>query len=307
MKQERKKYQSLAFSKHTPTAFIVESPFQLLCAWNAIADFEIEDYRIVLVLERSNIRNQQVFDMLQSRDMSYDVCYGLADIIKGRRSKRDVLFDRVMIGEILYKHHLAIAGLYASADSVVVYMDDGAASIRVLTGHSFNESRFKAFVKKIVKHKANNMLSGIKQYWITNGIHDYGFYYTIYSDIPARKFITYPNMLNKLQQSKTSTSEEKAILIIGAATNDYAAVANISVPEYEGILWRKMREVRYAHPNARIIYIPHGRDNNKAIERFCEILDMEYRRLSMTIEQYVLDADIIFTHITLHKLKNIVS
>lgn len=302
MNQERLKYQSLAFSKHTPTAFVVESPFQLLCAWNAIADFEIADYRIVLVLERNNIRNQQVFDMLQSRNMAYDVCYtdeyGIKDIIEDGLSKRDVLYDRVMIGEILDLAQLAVASLYSSTDSVAVYMDDGAATIRVFTGHSFNQSKIVATIKSLIKRQPKNSAQqGIYQYWSSIGLHDFGFFYTIYSDISTRKYITYPNTFDKLYTAQKKSTQEKAVLIIGALTDDYIKVINISLGEYEEILSNKLSELRQKHTDARIIYIPHGRDNNTAIPKICEALYIEYVRPNTTIELYALNAGMEITHI----------
>lgn len=303
MNQKRLKYQSLAFSKHTPTAFVVESPFQLLCAWNAIAEFEIEDYRIALVLERNNIRNQQVFDMLQSRNMTYDVCYtdeyGIKDIIEGRLSKRDVLYERVMIGEILDYTQLAVASLYASDDSVAIYMDDGAATIRVFTGHSFNQSKLVATIKSLIKRQPKNSAQqGIYQYWSSIGLHDFGFFYTIYSDIPTRKYITYPNTFDKLcSLQKKSSTKEKAVLIIGALTDDYIVTMNIALKEYEEILSSKLSELSQKHQDSRIIYIPHGKDNNTAIPKICEKLSIEYTRPNTTIELYALNAGMEITHI----------
>lgn len=302
MNQELKKYKKIAFSKHTPTAFVIGSPFQLLCAWNAIEEFEIEDYKIVLLLVRNSIRNQQVYGMLQSRGMDYEVYYAddfkVTDVVSGKIKGSARRYDRIMTGEILYLPNLAICGLFASASSTVVYMDDGAASIRVLTGHTVSNNKLMAFLKKthILKnpHKATQDI--ITKYWSQVGLRDYKFYYTIYSDIKTCRFITFPNKFDKLYPSLIK-KEEKAVLIIGAHTIDYSKVTNIPILEYEGILWRKLREVRQKHPQERIIYIPHGRDDHEVISQMCDILNIEFNRIDRAIEYYAMCSPLEFTYI----------
>lgn len=303
MNKAEQTYYKQAFGKHISTAFVIGTPFQLLCAWNAIGEFEIEDYRIVLVMDRSSARNEQVFTMLKSRNMPYDVFYSndyrTKDILDGRIARSEKVYDRIMTGEPLYLPNLIICGLYGSSDSVMVYMDDGAATIRMITGHTMYQNRYTTALKNILRpnNKRNREYQSIMQYWQEYGLHEFGFFYTIYSDIKTRKYITYPNRLDYLRLTKKEKEGEKAILIIGAETKDFSLASNVTTTEYEGILWRKLREVRKEHPNDRIIYIPHGRDKNEVVRQFCSILDIEYNRIEMAIEYYVLSSAISFSHI----------
>ena len=302
MNQERQKYQSLAFSKHTPTAFIVGSPFQLLCAWNAIADFEILDYKIVLVLERKDVRNSQTLGMLQSRNMSYEIYYAeefnLNAFLKGKMQRSSVLYPRVMVGEILDYIMLAIAGLYASDDSVLAYLDDGAASIRVLTGHSFTQNKSMAMLKSVLKRsKTNARQQKIEQYWKEVGLHDFGFFYTIYADINTKRFITYRNSFDKLRQLSQQTNKEETVLIIGALSDDFVETNRITMTEYDDLLRLKLTELRQRHPQASIIYIPHGRDKYEEVKAICDSLQIEYKKLDTTIELFALGLDMDITHI----------
>ena len=303
MKKEKDIYYSLAFSKHTPTAFVIGTPFQLLCAWNAIAEFEITEYKFILVLERNNVRNNQVFNMLHSRNMEYEVYYPedyrIRDVIYGNIQGPHSQFTRIMSGEILYLPNIAICSMCADKDSVIVYMDDGAASIRVLKGHTMYLNKWSTYIKHVLRPNNSRkiMEEQIYSHMKAVGLHDFGFFYTIYADIKTHHFITYPNKIDKLHNVVSEMDKEEAILIIGAETKDYSHTIDISIPEYEGILWCKLQEIKQRHPDKRIIYIPHGRDKNKAIRTFCEFLGIEYYRIEMAIEYFVLNCNYEFTHI----------
>ena len=60
------------FQQSTPSIFVVTSPFQALCAFNAIKAFEITDYRFYLALIE-DIRNEQLFTLFQQQGIAYEV------------------------------------------------------------------------------------------------------------------------------------------------------------------------------------------------------------------------------------------
>ena len=65
----------MAFAKHLPSAYLVASPFQLLCAIEAINEFEIKDYKIVLLLIENSPRNEQLVAMAKTLQLDYEVLY----------------------------------------------------------------------------------------------------------------------------------------------------------------------------------------------------------------------------------------
>ena len=65
------KNEETVFSKHTPTAFIVVSPLQLLCAIEAESEFEIQDCVYVVVLRPNWPRNKQMLTMARSFKLNF--------------------------------------------------------------------------------------------------------------------------------------------------------------------------------------------------------------------------------------------
>jgi hypothetical protein len=51
------------FEKGEPSLFIIGSPFQLLCAYEAIHTFNIYDYKIIVVYNESDSRKNQIFSI----------------------------------------------------------------------------------------------------------------------------------------------------------------------------------------------------------------------------------------------------
>ena len=54
------------FEKGEPSLFIIGSPFQLLCAYEAIHTFNIYDYKIVVVNNESDSRENHILSMLEA-------------------------------------------------------------------------------------------------------------------------------------------------------------------------------------------------------------------------------------------------
>ena len=95
------------FQQSTPSIFVVTSPFQALCAFNAIKAFEITDYRFYLALIE-DIRNEQLFTLFQQQGIAYEV----VNIENLTRSDRlQFLLPHLKIQKIVYwrrTQHLSI-------------------------------------------------------------------------------------------------------------------------------------------------------------------------------------------------------
>jgi len=294
---QRKK--ELAFSKGTSTAFLVGSPLQVLCAEEAIKEFEIKDYLIVFLAD-SLVRDQQILDMLNAADLRYEIRYtkdfsvneNLQYIPQDDTSDHQK-FDRVMVGEYRFFHVLSLCGQYASSDSVLVYFDDGVDTISVLNGHDMIKSPLKLFIKKLLgKRYVDEIIrQQISEHWKKIGLYDGGFFYTLYSDIKSNKYLTYGNNFSHLLYSPGSSSP--LVLVIGTKADDYDWTWGIYINEFEHILYKSLCDVKREFPNEQIVYIPHGRDMNPKIKEMCEDIGIEYRRLSTSIEQYVITNNVV--------------
>lgn len=298
-----KKYVDKAFAKQLPSAFIVASPFQLLCAIEAIHEFEIEKYRIAFILERNSPRNQQMYAMAKKYGIEYDVYWmgeGLQDYNTHTgdfANDEKNAYARIFIGDyypIMYNKYAAI---YGQKGAVMQYMDDGNSTILFLKG-VYKAPKPKNWRKRLSwyrnrieeKRKIANDLE--KRY----GVHESNCFFTIYDNITSKKFHIYPNRLSYVQglANQQSKIKNNTILIVGTIPQVIAEeVYHVPLSLIEAIHWQKFEEIRNKYPNDKIVYIPHNRDNNQIIPKFCSMLNIEYRIIDEPIEIYTLKSDII--------------
>lgn len=291
--------QKAEFAKHTSTAFIVASPFQVLCVVEAIAEFGIDDYLVVAILEEGDVRNSQLLQMLNDFTLKYvtmtlyDTEAMLEDFLLDKNyfstpPKR--LYDRVMMGDYFSIEQRELCYLYANSHATVLYMDDGATTIELLKGNtvqgkplSWYEKR--KWMKRIYKPTLA-LRENIHEKWKTKGILPSNSLFSIYHDISTRKFSVYPNTLTHINKESSNIQERNGVYIVGTNIPMYCKVMGIAVPQYEGILWQKLSEIRETFPNEEIIYIPHGRDENRVVMRFCEMLRIKYNKLNEAVEYH---------------------
>ena len=286
------------FEKHIPTAFIIGTPFQLLCAVEAIREFEIDNYLIVALLDGGE-RDNQFVQMLQGMHVNYESfkLYDLDEMLDDYLQQKGLFsvsnrseYERIMIGDYYDLTLWEMAYCYAKPHANIVFMDDGTASILLLKGHlvtnepttwyerrRWRETEFKptmAARKKVMnKWKEKNLCC-------RNGI------YTLFADIPSRYFKAYPNTFSHIVSARKESQDGEYICIIGTVADAFCPVMGVSIPQYEGLLWQKLSEIRSKSPNATIQYIPHGRDTNEATKLFCKALNIEYKRLDCSVEYY---------------------
>lgn len=291
---------SIAFSKYTPSVFFVMSPFQLLCAIEAIRDFCISEYKMVFVcLEDFEKRNNQMKLMAKDMGVVYDY-YSLGHFsfdslisnIDRYSINEDKKYSRIFIGDYYVTELLELSVKYASEKAILVYMDDGNSSISLLQGirRDNRPSRWSNFLhwykNEYKKKKVAREILCRKLY--DRGIICSNCFYTIYSDLKSRKFILYPNEFNLgwLQFDNVKV-EKDVIYIVGPAIEVYAKQNRIRIVDVESIMWSKLSEIRSIYENKEIIYIPHGRDTNEFVAEFCKMLNIKYKRIDETIEYYM--------------------
>lgn len=282
-----KSINSRAFAKGTPTLFVLDTPFQLLCAMEFMAEFAVEDYLIIAALTPNEMRNNQVLEMLREQRLKYQIewVYDYWGMINKCLSQELVVdsqegnckWSRVVIGNYNALDQWVTATKYADKNAVLIYTDDGSSSIVLLKrgkGHNKEyESKFNYLWKKL---------------GIENGLY----IYTIYGDIKTKKFNVHPNMLSHIATPISQNKEMQNVYIIGTNSKPYSNVMGVSLAEYEGILWQKLSEIKKTYPTEKIIYIPHGRDTDDVISNFCRILGVEYLRLTCAVEYYFIQNQI---------------
>lgn len=293
-----------AFQKGLSSLFVITSPLNLLCAVNAIHEFEIVEFRFILLLHRdTNERNNQVFEMMSWFGYPYELYYrdqfSLNDYFSCTNifsEAQEHLYDRIFMGNYHDVEMLALTTLFASPNSCLLFIDDGNATISALKNHIYDYSKPQGGMK-LMKWYKNSYLPRQKhrRTIIENSYKkgyncDFGFY-TIYSDIKSRKYVTYPNTLQYVL-SKGNSKNNPCIIIIGGA---YASIANqLRISEYEliNVMQTLFKTVRCENPDLHVLFIPHGRDNNEDIRTLCKSLDIEYRRINTALEFFMVSANI---------------
>lgn len=290
-----KTIKNIAFSKNTPSAFLVMSPFQLLCAIEAIREFCISEYRIVFVCYESfEKRNNQMKLMAEDLGLEFDY-YSLGHFSFDTLApdiENDRKYSRIFIGDYYVTCLMELSVKYADKKAVLVYMDDGNSSISLLQGIR-RDNRPSRWIDFLQWYR-NDFIK--KEKWreeLCHRLEDRGilcsnFFYTIYSDIKSSKFVLYPNkFIGFVTQFCEENKENGIIYIVGPAIEAYAEQNRIREVDIESILWNKLAELRVMYENKKIVYIPHGRDANENVVGFCKMLNIEYRRINETIEYYM--------------------
>lgn len=294
-------YCQKAFAKHLSSAFIVCSPFQLLCAIEAIHEFEIEDYKFVFCLNQGWKRNEQMFSMAKQLNVDYDLIWNGDNENEYFDWTKDVFriqaqgkYGRVFIADYHGAYYHIIVPLYAKKGAVIAYLDDGNSSILFLKG-IIKERKPSNWRKRLNWYRnKKNVVELYRQRRVVKALQDLEIYgaesfFTLYSDIRTRKFAIYPNKLAYISSSyKKEDTRLSLILIVGAAVESYANAVKISNELMESIVWKSLVELRNMHPDDKIIYIPHGRDTDHYIPRYCEMLNIKYEPIEETIETYIL-------------------
>lgn len=301
MRKNKQRYYKLAFSKGTPTVFIIETPFQLLCAIEAIYEFKIEKYLIVVPYEENSYRWSQLNSMLLELGLPYKAIpitnnthyelFSRTGVFANGSSEEK--FKRIMTGGYYSHISRALCTIYAEKDSVCVYIDDGTATIAMLNGIEtfieYNKPRNWIDRKKWYKEDYKpymDVVSRISQCWKKVGLNDYKFLYTIYANKKNNKFVLYQNKLAYFKDSLQYSYQKSTIWILGTVFSVFAGTLQIPEQEVEGILWGKLADLRKRYPKYEIIFIPHVDDKNINIKNFCEILGIRYERLPYCVEYY---------------------
>jgi hypothetical protein len=159
----------------------------------------------------------------------------------------------------------------------ILYLDDGSYII--------SWSKGLIVEKKITKLR--NWLMGIV--CRLRRISDRNIFTVFAKDIDMPNYNIKENRLTQLQMSSAPTSDD--IYIIGTnpvGEGGYCAFLGIEISHYYDVLRENLTETRKKNKNSHIVYIPHGRDFSEETKTICKELKIEYKKLPVCIELYIL-------------------
>jgi len=251
------------------TLFIIESPFQALCAFEAIEYFKVKEYDfIILFFEIDAIKKLE--NLMLKKGLSYTKEYApniIFDIMP-RFFSRYSYYDAIFIGYYYCLTSFALASIYASFQSKIYYLDDGAQTLEIFS-HPFTK-RFNSFRQKLV-------YSFFRMVYTFKFTRKFSFF-TIY-DVDSKKYNIIRNDLSLLRSS--ITSEKNGIYVIG--TN--SSMLEFKDYSYQELIIQLHKYLKHNHPLYHIYYCPHRRDiNNEQINALCRELGMEIFDTEVSVE-----------------------
>jgi len=288
------------FAEKVPSLFIVQTPFQAMCAISAIQQLKIDQYTLTLHLHKTTEnRNKQTIEIVERYGLKYNV------------SREDLLSFRKRIG-LLFKHtnrykrvflgtHLYQDGYYYSIRELqrggaLVHLDDGIATISLLknqfnvTGRSIIINSYYKLIARLRNIKLNNVL-------------------TVYEGIENPKWNIAINDISSLRLPGMSKLKKRVFFI---GTNNGGFISEgINEEDFKHALFEVLNRVRTTFPQEEIVYVPHGRDKSLFARDFCEKLGIGYLPLGVNVEVYILSLENAplaiygFTSSALYNLKRI--
>lgn len=262
-----------------PSLFIVTSPFQALCAMEAIETMNIEKYRFVACVFGDS-RDKQLYTFLDERKVSYDVfdfvgkkyysvcLYPLVSKLRGK-------YHRAFLGEPDNNFQRHIAYMLLEKDSDIAFLDDGTRNIPLLKGYRRRINKY-AFIEFVIRKILNINLSNS--------------FFTLFSDIAIPKFACRRNEFKHVGM-RHCDNKKRGVYFIGTNSTMYCKKLGISLDSYFRTLSSQLELLLSKHHDQPFFFIPHGRDLNENIKNVCRQLGINYVPVSKTVELYIMDQE----------------
>lgn len=268
-------------AKSCPSVFVICSPFQAMCAVEAIRDLEIEDYVLYVVMGRNPRDNQtkSVLDYFKTKYIEIDKYRDIYPYMKRLailKSKHN-RFHRAFVGGYGSMHHYYFAMRNISDGSVILTLDDGVETISLLKDSNLPKPAKKlSFINNILlwvaKHK--------RKIDLRNKL------YTIYSDIKNSHFILFPNTLSHLYNNVIG-NDTKGVFWAGTTHKSFYTQMGISEQEYFELLELIFGWMSCHYPDEKKVYIPHGTDSDVRLCELCKEYNFDYIKPMHNIELYL--------------------
>lgn len=265
------------FSLHTPSVFIVGSPFQCLCAEAAIKNLQISDVKLIAIFAGSK-RDRQLNNYINSSNYLYEkyefsrarlllelirVCFGK----KGR-------YDRVFLGNFTTTFLLVIGMANAKFGAKFIYIDDGNSVISLL------QDSFKAWDKKRNTLIYNSIAK-------MRGISVMKYFYTIYSDIKNPHYVIGGNDISKAISRPFNNNLRAKVYFVGTNKKSFCSQMGLTDEEYIQNVNRVFNLMKTQYPSERIVYIPHGSDPSEYAKEICIKCDADFTPVDLMVEDFM--------------------
>lgn len=252
-------------------AIIVSSPFQAICAIEAIKKFDL--YSCSFYLPGNDRSIQMTMDFLEHRGYMYvnieNTTSALRLIKKNNNYKK---FDTVLVGDYFAANHFILSLLWTKRNSTIIYVDDGNSTLSLLPPFSrkrFNEgSNIRRLFYRL-----------LLLYYKFRGLRN--LFFSCFdirpSDFPMQLV---HNSFDTLKHHSIK-NVSKGVYIIGTNTSQIGWDRSL----YSNYLQTIASYVRSRYVNEEIFYCPHRYDNNLWEEDCTRLgIKMFYTKISVEVD-----------------------
>lgn len=280
---------------------IVGTPFQALCAIEAIKRFNIHNYKIYVWEYVNDNRRTQTFCILSHFDIEATPIIAtrftwLKHFVKDIWTKKS--YDYAILGDVSTQdYRIYVLGKLKQA-SPILYLDDGSASIAVFQGLKSIGGGLFPYKKCIDK-----FVSLIKK------LNNPRKFFTIFHDIPTQRYTLIANNFSHISSLQKNIPVENEYIFIGTSPQAYIKVYDITLEEYKQMAIKLLKQIK--HQYQKVTYIPHGRDYDNILAPLCQENGIAYMRINVCIELHLLQRNTIisavggFTSTALFTIKKI--
>lgn len=250
------------------TLIIVASPFQCLCAFEAIRNFDIAAPYYIISGDDNSLR--MIKSLLDSKGYLYEVftpknfVWNIMYLLKTKHTS----YNNIIIGNFESHVFESIGVIYAKYNAQFYYIDDGIQALQV-----FSEKYVKPSFdfKKRTQGLLNSIIGRIKS--IKKPI-----YYTIF-DVQTDKYCVVRNELSLYKQQQVGNNH--GVFVIG--TN--SKVLDFKDHTYVEYLESLFTYIFKKYPMTPIYYCPHRRDiDNDKVNTLCDEYGVEIFDTRVSIE-----------------------
>ena len=270
--------ESLILKEGCNVLFLVNSPFQALCAVEAINKYSIKNYEMYVTYYHTEHTLDQIDGVLSLFNVPYNhfllnyksaVVFSINNILKGKR------YDLAFVGDYYRILHRFFSVLSLKRNGKIIYLDDGNSTINIFRDRlAPAKTNFSFRVFRTLSY----FIAGIKRIPIEK------FFFSIFPDIPNDKYVVIENTFSSISCIYKQRNIKSLSLFIGTEPVVFCKENNITIQEYHNIL----EEVLANNNKEPLYYIPHGGDKDMFVIDLCKIYGVEYRKLSVCIELFIL-------------------
>jgi hypothetical protein len=227
------------------TLFLVGSPFQCLCMFEAVDYFELDKFDVIVTYSDtyslSNIdillkKNKVSYKKLKNSHIIFDIIPIFFSLRKN--------YENIFIGDFNSDNDISIAYIYAKFRAKIYFLDDG---LQILSYFSTYKKNDQKIILKFI-FNCYKLIAILKR--INTPI-----FFTIFA-VTSRKFNVIRNPLKRL----TNVIKSKPIGIYIIGTN--SSVLEFKENNYTNFLVSLFKMLQNRFPYDDIFYCPHRRDSN---------------------------------------------